>query len=121
MPQAPRNPIQGRPALSDYLHHYDQNTNNIKDLYNTLGITRGEMAAAKKQNLNSIDQSAGAPRVTSARLKVSVRIRFEPVRRTPAPFMLVRSTYGTRATTLEQVLGTTCTLATPAKAAGSLL
>ncbi len=52
---SPSNFIQGGvSSLSDYLHHYDQNTNNIKDLYNTLGITRGEMAAAKKQNLNSI-------------------------------------------------------------------
>lgn len=43
----------GVSTLSEYLRHYDANTNNIKDLYTTLGITRAEMAAAKQQQLNS--------------------------------------------------------------------
>lgn len=43
----------GVTSLQDYLNHYDANTNNIRDLYNTLGITRQEMAAAKLQYLNS--------------------------------------------------------------------
>ncbi|MFZ1317457.1 MAG: hypothetical protein WAQ26_03340, partial [Candidatus Saccharimonas aalborgensis] len=44
---------RGVTSLQDYLNHYDANTNNIRDLYNTLGITRQEMAAAKLQYLNS--------------------------------------------------------------------
>lgn len=51
---SPSNFIRGGVnSLSEYLHHYDANTNNIKDLYNALGITRAELAATKKQNLNS--------------------------------------------------------------------
>lgn len=40
---------------SHFLSHYDANTNNIRDLYNQLGITRAELAAATNnvQRLNS--------------------------------------------------------------------
>lgn len=51
---SPSNFIRGGvDSLPEYLRHYDANTNNIKDLYNALGITRAELAATKKQNLNS--------------------------------------------------------------------
>ncbi len=43
----------GVSTLSEYLSHYDRNTNNIKDLFDTMGITRAEMAAATQQQLNS--------------------------------------------------------------------
>ena len=45
----------GVTSLSDYLHHYDQNTNNIRDLYNVIGITRANIAAAKATTVNSKD------------------------------------------------------------------
>ncbi len=40
-------------SVSDYLGFYDQNTNNIKDLFTTLGITRDEIAGTQAQWLNS--------------------------------------------------------------------
>lgn len=33
--------------VRDFLGHYDRNTNNIKKIYNSLGITRAEIASAK--------------------------------------------------------------------------
>lgn len=39
--------------LNEYLGHYDRNLNNIKDLYNQLGITRKELAETKLQSVNS--------------------------------------------------------------------
>ncbi len=40
-------------SIQQYLGHYDQNTNNIRDLYNTLGITRAEIANTSPQQVNS--------------------------------------------------------------------
>ena len=45
----------GVTSLSEYLHNYDQNTNNIKDLYTTIGITRANIADAKATTVNSKD------------------------------------------------------------------
>ena len=43
----------GVTSLNDYLSHYDANTNNIKDLFSTLGITRGNVASAHTGQINS--------------------------------------------------------------------
>jgi hypothetical protein len=43
----------GVTSLDGYLHNYDANTNNIKDLFGVLGITRANIAAAKQQQINS--------------------------------------------------------------------
>jgi hypothetical protein len=45
----------GVTSLQDYLHHYDANTNNIKDLFKVLGITRANIADAHQQQINSKD------------------------------------------------------------------
>lgn len=45
----------GVTTLQQYVHHYDANTNNIKDLFNTLGITRANIASARQQQINSKD------------------------------------------------------------------
>lgn len=37
----------GVSSVSDFLKYYDRNSNNIKDIYNSLGITRAEIAQAK--------------------------------------------------------------------------
>lgn len=39
--------------LSEYLRVYDRNVNNIKDIYTSLGITRAEIASAKRSTINS--------------------------------------------------------------------
>lgn len=39
--------------LSQYMSHYDRNTNGVRDLYNTIGITRSEIAKAKPSSINS--------------------------------------------------------------------
>ena len=39
--------------ISDFVKYYDNNHNNIKDLFNSLGITKSELEAAKKQTVNS--------------------------------------------------------------------
>lgn len=43
----------GVKTINDYLRNYDQNTNNIKDLFNAIGITRANIAAAKPTTVNS--------------------------------------------------------------------
>lgn len=45
----------GVSSVSDFLNYYDRNSNNIKNVYNSLGITRAEIAAAKK---TTIDESS---------------------------------------------------------------
>lgn len=45
----------GAPTLNDYLRNYDQNTNNIKDLFDQLGITRDNIASAHTVTINSKD------------------------------------------------------------------
>ena len=37
----------GVSSTTDFLRYYDRNVNNIKDIYNSLGIKRSEIAAAK--------------------------------------------------------------------------
>jgi len=37
----------GVSSVSDFLKYYDRNSNNIKDIYDSLGITRAEIAKAK--------------------------------------------------------------------------
>ena len=37
----------GVTSLTEYLAHYDKNTNGIKDFYNTIGITKAEIASTK--------------------------------------------------------------------------
>lgn len=50
----PSNFIQGGvSSMGQYLQAYDRNTNNIKDLYTTIGITRADLAAAKQSTFNS--------------------------------------------------------------------
>lgn len=43
----------GVTSVSSFLRHYDRNTNNIKDLYTKLGITRSEIAATKYKSVNT--------------------------------------------------------------------
>ena len=43
----------GVSTLSGYLSHYDANTNNIKDLFTTLGITRTNVVNARAGEINS--------------------------------------------------------------------
>lgn len=37
----------GVSSPSDFLRHYDRNANNIRDIFNSLGITRGEISKTK--------------------------------------------------------------------------
>ncbi len=41
----------GVSSVSDFLNYYDRNSNNIKTLYTSLGITRAEIKAAKQQTI----------------------------------------------------------------------
>ncbi|MEO8691180.1 MAG: hypothetical protein ABI397_00170 [Candidatus Saccharimonas sp.] len=45
----------GVKTMDEYLAHYDSNTNNIKDMFNAIGITRAELKAAgsHKSTVNS--------------------------------------------------------------------
>lgn len=43
----------GVSSLSEYLRHYDANTNNIRSLFDSMGITRDEIRSAKKTTINS--------------------------------------------------------------------
>lgn len=43
----------GVKSVSEFVKYYDSNHNNIKDLFNSLGITKNELEAAKKQTVNS--------------------------------------------------------------------
>ncbi len=45
----------GVSSKEEYLRHYDQNSNNIKDLFNELGITRQNIKDTKTGSLNSRD------------------------------------------------------------------
>lgn len=46
----------GVSSISEYLAHYDANTNNIQNMYNAIGITRSEIAAAtSRETINSKD------------------------------------------------------------------
>jgi len=45
----------GFTKTSEYLSHYDQNSNNLKDIFTSLGITRAEIQATKKGTINSKD------------------------------------------------------------------
>lgn len=52
----PSNFIKGGvSSVKEYLRHYDQNDNNIKDLFNSLGIKRSDIAKAKSGKFNSKD------------------------------------------------------------------
>ncbi len=52
----PSNFIQGGvSSVSEYLKYYDQNSNNIKDLFTVLGITRANVAGAHRTTVNSKD------------------------------------------------------------------
>lgn len=52
----PSNFIQGGvSSLAEYIKHYDQNTNNIKDLLTILGITRTDLSNARATTVNSKD------------------------------------------------------------------
>lgn len=53
---SPSNFISGGvTSLSQYISNYDANTNNIKDLFGALGITRANLAAAHAGQINSKD------------------------------------------------------------------
>ena len=41
----------GVSSVADFLKYYDRNSNNIKDIYNSLGITRAEIAKAKSTTI----------------------------------------------------------------------
>lgn len=41
----------GVSSPADFLRYYDRNSNNIRDIYNSLGITRAEIADAKTQRI----------------------------------------------------------------------
>jgi hypothetical protein len=41
----------GVSSVSDFLKYYDRNSNHIKDIYNSLGITRAEIANAKSTTI----------------------------------------------------------------------
>lgn len=43
----------GVSSVNEYLKYYDQNANNIKDVFSSLGITRSEIKAAKNGTINS--------------------------------------------------------------------
>lgn len=43
----------GVSSLSDFLAHYDRNTNGIRDLYDSIGLTRGEVESTRAQSINS--------------------------------------------------------------------
>lgn len=43
----------GVSSVNEYLNHYDQNSNNIKDIFTSLGITRNEIRSAQKGTINS--------------------------------------------------------------------
>lgn len=45
----------GISSLDEMLRLYDQNANNVKDIYNYVGITRAEIAGAKQTKINSKD------------------------------------------------------------------
>lgn len=45
----------GVSSVTDFLHYYDRNTNNIRDLFNSLGITRSEVAATTTTTVKSTD------------------------------------------------------------------
>lgn len=45
----------GVSSISEYLKHYDKNDHNLRDMMNYTGITRAEIAKAKKTTVNSKD------------------------------------------------------------------
>lgn len=45
----------GVSSISEYVAHYDANTNNIRDMYTAMGITRDEIASASRTTINSKD------------------------------------------------------------------
>lgn len=45
----------GVSSISDFLKHYDKNDRNLRDMMNYTGITRDEIANAKKTTINSKD------------------------------------------------------------------
>lgn len=47
----------GVKTMAEYLQHYDKNTNNIRDMYNAIGITRNELkvAGSNIKTVNSKD------------------------------------------------------------------
>lgn len=45
----------GVSSVHEYLGYYDRNSNNIKDIYSSLGITRAEIASATPGRINSKD------------------------------------------------------------------
>lgn len=48
----------GITSTEDYLHYYDQNTRNIKDLLRSLGITRSDIKSARPAALPSLDNAS---------------------------------------------------------------
>ena len=45
----------GVTSAADYARHYDANTNNIKDLFTALGITRTDITSSRTSQINSKD------------------------------------------------------------------
>ncbi len=45
----------GVSSVEDFLRYYDKNDRNLKDMMTYIGITRSEIASAKKTNINSKD------------------------------------------------------------------
>lgn len=43
----------GVSSLNEYLSYYDRNTNNIRDIFNSIGITREEIASTRTGQINS--------------------------------------------------------------------
>lgn len=43
----------GVKSINEFLKHYDKNDRNLRDMYNYMGITRSEIAKAKKTTVNS--------------------------------------------------------------------
>ena len=54
----------GVQSLSDFLIRYDKNTDNIKDIYTALGVTREEISAAKQGTINSKDSLYSVTRLS---------------------------------------------------------
>ncbi len=45
----------GISSMNDFLKHYDKNDRNLRDMMNYTGVTRSELASAKKTTVNSKD------------------------------------------------------------------
>lgn len=54
----------GVSSVKEFLQHYDKNDRNLRDMMNYIGISRSEIADAKKSSLNSRDGWLGWGRVS---------------------------------------------------------